>query len=101
MTTTNFILKFGKYKGQNFQNTPKSYQDWLIAQDWFKLPAELSDLEKATKSISVLSSQLKNWDGHSKKGAAVEGRLFDAEKAMDNAIFNSPDQTSPFYDGSW
>ncbi len=36
---TNFILKFGKYKGQLFLSTPKSYQDWLLNQDWFKLPA--------------------------------------------------------------
>jgi hypothetical protein len=35
---TNFVLKFGKHKGQNFNNTPKSYQDWLLKQDWFKLP---------------------------------------------------------------
>lgn len=36
---TNFILKFGKYKGQKFSSTPKSYQDWLLKQDWFKVPA--------------------------------------------------------------
>jgi hypothetical protein len=36
---TNFILKFGKYKGQMFLSTPKSYQDWLLKQDWFKLPS--------------------------------------------------------------
>jgi hypothetical protein len=35
---TNFTLKFGKYKGQQFASTPKSYQDWLLAQDWFKKP---------------------------------------------------------------
>jgi hypothetical protein len=35
----NFILKFGKYKGENFSNTPKWYQDWLLKQDWFKVPA--------------------------------------------------------------
>jgi uncharacterized protein (DUF3820 family) len=32
-------LRFGKYKGQQFENTPKSpYQDWLMKQDWFKAP---------------------------------------------------------------
>jgi hypothetical protein len=30
-------LGFGKYKGQQFEKTPKSYQDWLFKQDWFKL----------------------------------------------------------------
>lgn len=34
----NFKIKFGKYKGQNFNNTPKHYQDWLLKQDWFKIP---------------------------------------------------------------
>lgn len=35
---TNFILKFGKYKGQQFSSTPTNYQNWLLAQDWFKMP---------------------------------------------------------------
>jgi hypothetical protein len=35
---TNFTLKFGKFKGQEFQNTPLWYQQWLVAQDWFKKP---------------------------------------------------------------
>ena len=34
----NFTLKFGKHKGQQFQDTPKSYQNWLLSQDWFKMP---------------------------------------------------------------
>lgn len=36
----NFILKFGKYKGQKFGNTPTSYQDWLVKQDFFKASKE-------------------------------------------------------------
>lgn len=32
------ILKFGKFKGQQFENTPKWYQDWLLKQDWFESP---------------------------------------------------------------
>jgi len=32
------ILKFGKFKGQRFENTPKWYQAWLIKQDWFNMP---------------------------------------------------------------
>lgn len=34
----NFTLKFGKHKGEQFLNTPKSYQEWLLNQDWFKAP---------------------------------------------------------------
>ena len=34
----NFTLRFGKYKGQEFFSTPKSYQSWLLKQDWFKAP---------------------------------------------------------------
>jgi uncharacterized protein (DUF3820 family) len=95
----NFTLKFGKYKGQQFENTPKSYQDWLLSQDWFKMPVTLTPLQQAQKSISGLSNQLKNWDGHSKKGAAIYDSIFEAEKAMDNAIFNSNDQSSTFWNG--
>ena len=34
----NFILKFGKHKGEMFLSTPSSYQNWLLNQDWFKMP---------------------------------------------------------------
>jgi hypothetical protein len=34
------ILTFGKHKGQEFKNTPKSYQNWLLVQDWFKMKEE-------------------------------------------------------------
>jgi uncharacterized protein (DUF3820 family) len=95
----NFILKFGKYKGQNFSNTPKNYQDWLLQQDWFKMPTQLTELQQAQKSISNLSNQLKGWNGHNKKGADTYDRLFEAEQAMDNAIFNSNDQYSSLWNG--
>ena len=68
------ILKFGKHKGQNFYNTPKSYQDWLLAQDWFKMP-----------KAQPLHKQLNGWDGHSKKGQAVYDAIFDQEKAEGDA----------------
>lgn len=96
-----FILKFGKYKGQNFNSTPLSYQNWLLAQDWFKLPTELTDVQKASNTISQLSGSLKSWNGVSKNGAATYDRIFEAEVKMDNAIFNNSNQYSPFYDGSW
>jgi hypothetical protein len=35
---TDFVLQFGKYKGQKFSATPVSYQNWLLEQDWFKMP---------------------------------------------------------------
>jgi len=88
-TTTpalNFTLKFGKYKGQEFSKTPKSYQDWLLAQDWFKVPIVLTPLQQAEKNISQLSSQLNGWDGHSSRGAAIYDAMFDAEQAMDSAV---------------
>jgi uncharacterized protein (DUF3820 family) len=88
-TTTpalNFTLKFGKYKGQQFNQTPKSYQDWLLAQDWFKVPTVLTPLQQAEKNISQLSSQLRGWDGHSSRGAAIYDAMFDAEQAMDSAV---------------
>ena len=41
---TNFTLKFGKYKGQEFLSTPTSYQSWLLKQDWFKIPTKQTPL---------------------------------------------------------
>lgn len=96
---TNFILKFGKYKGQEFNSTPLSYQTWLLNQDWFKVPTQLTPLQQAQKSISGLSNQLKGWDGHSKRGAAIYDAMFEAEKVMDNAYFNSNEQGSIFWNG--
>lgn len=98
---TNFTMKFGKYKGQQFLTTPKSYQEWLLKQDWFKIPAQSDAMQSAQKSISNLSKSLKGWDGYSAKGQAVYEQIFEAEKAMDNAIFNSKDEHSPFWDGTY
>lgn len=84
--THSFILKFGKYKGQNFNSTPISYQSWLLKQDWFKLPAQLTDVQKAAKTISQLSGQLKGWNGYSRNGAAIYDAIFDAEVALDEAV---------------
>jgi len=92
-------LTFGKFKGQELGSTPQWYQNWLSKQDWFKMPVELNELQKAQKEISILSDNLKGWNGYSKNGAAIYDRIFEAEKAMDNAIFNSPDQSSPFWNG--
>lgn len=97
----NFILKFGKYKGQMFLSTPASYQSWLLKQEWFKVSVQLTEVQQASKTISQLSGQLKNWNGHSTRGAAIYDSIFEAEKAMDNAIFNEPSIMSTYYDGSW
>ena len=80
-------LKFGKFKGMKFNDTPQWYQKWLLKQDWFKKPAELNPLEQAQKNISKLSSQLRGWNGYSKKGAAVYDAIFEQEKAIENAIY--------------
>ena len=53
IATANFILTFGKFKGQNFNQTPDWYQNWLVKQDWFKIPTP--------KSSSNGSSVIKSW----------------------------------------
>lgn len=65
-------LRFGKYKGQNFINTPKTYQDWLLKQDWFKMP----------KQEMPLHQQLNGWNGHSRRGQAIYDAIFEQEKKM-------------------
>ena len=84
----NFTLKFGKYKGHQFLSTPTSYQEWLLKQNWFKLPTQLTEVQKASKQISQLSSQLNGWDGNSSRGAAIYDSLFDAEVVLDQAVEN-------------
>lgn len=94
------ILTFGKFKGQKFNQTPKWYQDWLLKQDWFSLSVQ-DELINSQRQFSNSYKKLGNWNGYSQKGQAVYDSMFEAEKAMDNAIFNISDQSSPFYDGSY
>jgi hypothetical protein len=82
----NFTLKFGKHKGMQFLSTPKSYQQWLLAQDWFKVPTVLTPLQEAEKNFSQLSSQLRGWDGYSSRGTAIYDAMFSAEQAMASAL---------------
>jgi hypothetical protein len=70
-------LRFGKYKGQQFEKTPKSYQDWLIKQDWFKAP----------KQEKPLHQQLNGWDGYGRKGQAVYDAIFEQEKAESDSMY--------------
>lgn len=97
----NFTLKFGKYKGLNFLSTPKHYQSWLLSQEWFKVPIPKTQdaLQDAQKQFSDSYKKLGNWDGHSKRGEAIYDSMFEAEKAMDEAYFNSTDPCSPLWNG--
>jgi len=65
-------LQFGKFKGQNFSDTPEWYQSWLIKQDWFKL---------TTNTEKPLHQQLAGWDGYSRKGQAIEDAIFRRDDA--------------------
>lgn len=64
-------LRFGKFRGQELNATPKSYQEWLLKQDWFKMPKALP-----------LHQQLNEWNGYGRKGQAVYDAIFEQEKQM-------------------
>ncbi len=96
----NFTLKFGKYKGMQFLSTPVSYQNWLLSQDWFKVPKS-DAMTNAQRQFSNLHKQLGSWDGYSKKGAAIYDSMFEAEKAMDAAYYNDSDPSSPRWNGEY
>jgi len=65
-----FVLNFGKFKGQQFSSTPFWYQQWLPKQSWFKMPQS-----------KPLHHQLRGWDGYSRKGEAIYDAIFQQEKA--------------------
>lgn len=65
------ILKFGKFKGKKFSDTPQWYQKWLVKQDWFNTPQ--------TKPLH--QQDLSGWDGYSRKGQAIYDAIFEQEKA--------------------
>ena len=93
--TNNFALKFGKFKGQNFNETPIWYQTWLLKQDWFKVPTPattditptISKIDAISKEMSSVANSLKGWNGYSRKGAYAENRMFDLEMALEDALY--------------
>jgi hypothetical protein len=93
------ILKFGKFKGQNFDTTPIWYQNWLLKQDWYKKPIEQDSLILAQKRFSNAANRLRGWDGYSRRGWAIENEMFEAEKAIEDAIFDDPN--SDYYRGEY
>lgn len=70
--TTNQTLKFGKFKGQKFNDTPLWYQNWLLKQDWFKSPI--------SNKVDKMPKISNNWNGYSRKGEAQEWAVFEYEK---------------------
>ena len=96
----NFLLKFGKHKGTYFLQTPKSYQNWLLSQDWFK-PQTIDPMAQAQKQFSNAYKKLGSWNGYSSRGQAVYDSMFEAEKAMDDAYYNDPCTYSTRYNGEW
>jgi hypothetical protein len=103
----NFTLKFGKFKGQNFNQTPTWYQTWLLKQDWFKAPAPsttdttpiLSKIDAISKEMSSVANSLKGWNGYSRNGASAYDRMFELEMAMEDAMYcdcgNRKDEDEP------
>jgi hypothetical protein len=55
-TMNNFTLKFGKYKGQQFLSTPVSYQNWLLQQDWFKIPSGYNTTDVDNESYALIEN---------------------------------------------
>ena len=60
---TNFILKFGKFKGVEFNSTPQWYQNWLLKQDWFNAP------QKSNESYALVENGVIHTDDLTLKDA--------------------------------
>jgi hypothetical protein len=76
-------LKFGKFKGQEFSQTPTWYQEWLIKQDWFKIPTkQISNLSYAEKSFSNAHNYAKS-SNYSERSIDA---MFEAEQMLDDAV---------------
>jgi hypothetical protein len=71
-------LKFGKFKGQKFSDTPKWYQNWLLAQNWYNAP-------KQEKPLHFQS--LAGWNGYSAWGQAIENAIFEND-CLDQDLTN-------------
>ena len=68
-TETDFKLPFGKFQGQWYTTTPKSYRDWLSKQPWFdprdylKKPEIQSKSQLDANQINVEFNQITNQGG--------------------------------------
>jgi hypothetical protein len=71
------ILKFGKFKGQKFSDTPQWYQKWLSKQEWFNQPTPLP----------LHRQSLAGWDGYSKRGQAIYDAIFEEEKMESDRMY--------------
>jgi hypothetical protein len=47
----NFILKFGKYKGQDLFSTPSDYRDWLVKQKFVARQEDFDNLKEGDKIV--------------------------------------------------
>lgn len=45
------LLKFGKFKGQDFSSTPQWYQKWLSQQDWFKTNGSSKPIDNTSYAL--------------------------------------------------
>jgi len=77
-------LKFGKFKGIEFNKTPAWYQEWLLKQDWFKKPTPEDSISKEMASVS---RSLRGWNGYSSRGQAAYDRMFELEIAESDRYY--------------
>ena len=75
---TNFTLQFGKYKGQQFNETPVSYQNWLKQQHWFKIPNQ-----KSIKSWGVYYTPNKEGIMYAKLSCELVSQFDNQERAIE------------------
>ena len=85
------IMRFGKFKGTKFEDTPKWYQDWLQKQGWFTMDStpKLTKGEAVRKELSQATNKMKGWNGYSRSGAANEDNVFRLEQKLDD-LFTCP-----------
>ena len=89
----NFILKFGKHKGQAFLSTPVSYQKWLQAQDWFKMPKETTTYDV----VKLFTTEYKIGNGISKETVLFDLTWDEANIHKDNLNIYQLDDTIQYY----
>jgi hypothetical protein len=59
-TENDFVLPFGKYKGQWYSTTPKNYKEFLLKQDWFDPRKYFAKtLENANESFGTEDGEVK------------------------------------------
>ena len=79
-TENDFVLPFGKYKGQWYTTTPKAYKEWLLKQDWFDPRKYFKKKQEEATTTRAQKAQPKTIPGYDRMIDQLDGVITKAKR---------------------